>query len=205
MIDAILFDLGNVLIRWDPRNHYRERFASTDEMEDFLRDVCPLSWNHEMDLGKPFAAAIAERQLQFPTWSDLIAEWQSGWERMLGGPIDEMVAMLPSLQQNGYRLVALTNWSGETFPIARQRFPWLATFEDIFVSGDEGIGKPDSAAFDLVLRRNRLEAHRTVFIDDNLGNVVAGRSFGLQAVHFQSPAQCLAELERLGVRLMAPS
>jgi 2-haloacid dehalogenase len=201
VIDAILFDLGNVLIRWDPRNHYRDRFRTEEEMERFLRDVCPLSWNHEMDLGKPFAIAIAERQALYPEWASLIGEWRSGWERMLGGQIDEMVSVLPQLHEQGYGLYALTNWSGETFPIARSRFPWLATFGDIVVSGEEGVGKPDAAAFQLALDRNRLDPVRTVFVDDNATNVRAAEALGFPAVLFASPEQCLTELGRLGVRV----
>jgi 2-haloacid dehalogenase len=197
---SIIFDLGNVLIRWDPRHHYRSRFDRTEDMEFFLREVCPMAWNHEMDLGKPFAQAIAERQALFPDWAELIAEWQSGWVRMLGGPIDEMVSLLPRLQQAGYGIYALTNWSAETFPVARARFPWLATFADILVSGEEGVGKPDPAAFHLMLTRNGLDASQTVFIDDNLGNVEAAVATGMHAIHFTSPSQCQQALEALGIR-----
>jgi 2-haloacid dehalogenase len=197
---SIIFDLGNVLIRWDPRNHYRSRFDRTEDMEFFLNEVCPMAWNHEMDLGKPFAQAIAERQALFPDWAELIAEWQSGWGRMLGGPIDEMVSLLPRLQQAGYGIYALTNWSAETFPVARARFPWLATFADILVSGEEGVGKPDPAVFHLMLTRNALDASQTVFIDDNPGNVEAAVATGMHAIHFTSPSQCRQALEALGVR-----
>jgi 2-haloacid dehalogenase len=151
-------------------------------------------------LGKLFAQAIAERHALFPDWAELIAEWQSGWVRMLGGPIDEMVSLLPRLQQAGYGIYALTNWSAETFPVARARFPWLATFADILVSGEEGVGKPDPAAFHLMLTRNGLDASQTVFIDDNLGNVEAAVATGMHAIHFTSPSQCQQALEALGIR-----
>ena len=98
MIDSVLFDLGNVLIRWDPRNHYKDRFASSVEMERFLAEITPPAWNHEMDLGKPFAHAIAERTVLHPEYGQLLAEWQSQWERMLGGAIDESVALLAELR-----------------------------------------------------------------------------------------------------------
>lgn len=201
MIDALLFDLGNVLIRWDPRNHYRDRFSSIDEMEAFLTDIASSAWNHEMDLGKPFAQAIAERSALYPQHAELLGEWKSQWERMLGGAIDESVALLDEVRQAGYRIAALTNWSAETFPVAKARFPFLGWFEDVVISGVEGVAKPDPAMFALALRRTGFVAERTVFIDDNLPNIVGARAVGLQTVHFSSAAQCREELRGLGVRV----
>ena len=201
MIDAVLFDLGNVLIRWDPRNHYKDRFASADAMERFLAEITPGTWNHEMDLGKPFAQAIAERVALHPQHAELLGEWKSQWERMLGGAIDESVTLLAELRQAGYRIAALTNWSAETFPIARERFPFLGWFEDIVVSGVEGIAKPDPAMFVLALQRTGFVAARTVFIDDNVPNIDAARAAGMQAIHFVSPQQCRLELRAMGVRV----
>lgn len=201
MIDAVIFDLGNVLIRWDPRNHYTDRFASAEEMERFLAEIADAAWNHEMDLGKPFAQAIAERAALHPEYASLLAEWKSQWERMLGGAIDESVTLLADLRQAGYRVAALTNWSAETFPVARARFPFLGWFEDIVISGVERIAKPDPAMFALVLARTGFVASRTVFIDDNLPNIDGARAAGLQTVHFTSPQQCREALRLLGVRV----
>lgn len=201
MIDAVLFDLGNVLIRWDPRLHYGGRFATDAEMEAFLADVCPGSWNHEMDLGKPFAQAIAERQVLFPHHAALIAEWKSGWERMLGGAIDESVTLLADLRDQGYRLAALSNWSAETFPVARARYEFLDLFEHIILSGEEGLAKPDPAIFRLAVERAQFSPPRTVFIDDSAANVEAARGAGLQSVLFTTPAQCREDLRALGVKV----
>lgn len=201
MIDALLFDLGNVLIRWDPRNHYRDRFSSIDEMEAFLTEVATSAWNHEMDLGKPFAQAIAERRARYPQHAELLGEWKSQWERMLDGEIEESVALLDEVRRGGYRIAALTNWSAETYPIAKARFPFLDWFDDVVISGVEGIAKPDPAIFALALRRTRFVAERTVFIDDNLPNIVGAQAAGMKTVHFTSPEQCRAELRALGVRV----
>ena len=201
MIDALIFDLGNVLIRWDPRNHYKDRFASAEEMERFLAEITPGTWNHEMDLGKPFAQAIAERAALHPEYAHLLAEWKSQWERMLGGAIDESVALLSELRAAGYRVAALTNWSAETFPVARERFPFLGWFEDIVISGVERIAKPDPAMFALALARTGFVADRTVFIDDNLPNIEGARAAGMHTIHFVSPAQCRGELRDLGLRV----
>ncbi|WP_291987483.1 HAD family phosphatase [Luteitalea sp.] len=200
MIDALLFDLGNVLIRWDPRNHYRDRFDTPEAMEQFLAEITPGTWNHEMDLGKPFAQAIAERSALYPDHAALLAEWKSGWERMLGGAIEESVTLLEELRAHGYRVAALTNWSAETYPVARTRFPFLDWFEDVVISGVEGIAKPDPRVFQLALARTGFAAERTVFIDDNLPNVEAARALGLHTVHFTSSAQCREELRAMGVR-----
>jgi 2-haloacid dehalogenase len=199
MIDSVLFDLGNVLIRWDPRNHYKDRFESPEEMECFLSEVAPGSWNHEMDLGKPFAQAIAERTVLHPDHGALLAEWKSQWERMLGGAIDDSVTLLGDLRQAGYRIAALTNWSAETFPIARERFPFLGWFEDVVISGVEGIAKPDPRMFALALERTGFVAERTVFIDDNLPNIEGAHAAGLRTIHFESPQQCREALRALGV------
>ena len=201
MIDSVLFDLGNVLIRWDPRNHYKDRFASAEAMERFLAAVADGAWNHEMDLGKPFAQAIAERTALHPEFGELLGEWKSQWTRMLGGAIEESVALLAELRDAGYRTAALTNWSAETFPVARERFPFLDWFEDIVISGVERVAKPDPAMFALALERTGFVAGRTVFIDDNLPNVEGARASGMHAVHFSSSAQCRDELRALGVRV----
>lgn len=201
VIDALLFDLGNVLIRWDPRNHYRDRFAAPDDMEAFLADVATNAWNHEMDAGKPFAQAIAERSALYPQYAERLAEWWSHWERMLGDPIDESVALLEEARTAGYRVAAITNWSAETYPIAKARFPFLDWFGDVVISGVEGIAKPDPAIFALALRRTGFVAERTVFVDDNLANIVSAQTVGLKTVHFASPEQCRAELRALGVRV----
>ena len=200
-IDSVLFDLGNVLIRWDPRSHYRDRFASVEDMEHFLAEVTPPAWNHEMDLGKSFAQAIAERTALYPQHAELLGEWKSQWERMLGDAIDESVTLLADVREAGYRIAALTNWSAETYPVARERFPFLGWFEDVVISGVEGIAKPDPAMFALVLQRTGFAAERTVFIDDNLPNVEGARAAGMHTVHFVSPQQCREELKVLGLRV----
>lgn len=200
-IDAILFDLGNVLIRWDPRLHYRDRFETAAEMEAWLAEVAPGSWNHEMDLGKPFAQAIAERTALYPEHATLLAEWKSHWERMLGGAIEGSVTLLHDLKRAGYRVAALSNWSAETYPRAKARFAFLSWFETIVLSGVEGVAKPDPAAFVIALERTGFEAARTAFIDDSDANVATARELGMHGIRFTSPEQCRDELRALGVRV----
>jgi len=199
-MDTVLFDLGGVLVDWNPRYLYRPLFQGNDEaMEHFLATVCAPEWNHEMDAGKPFAVAVRERQALFPEHADLIALWKDGWEQMLREPIVESVAIRTELRNRGHRLLALTNWSSEKFPIARARFAFLSWFEDIVVSGDVKLAKPDRRIFELTIRRAALEPATTVYIDDNLPNIEAARPLGFHAVHFSTPAKLRAELTRLGL------
>jgi 2-haloacid dehalogenase len=199
-IDAILLDLGGVLIDWNPRYLYRPHFgADLEAMEDFLTRVCAPEWNLQMDAGKPFAEAVAERQREFPEHAALIALWHDGWAQMLRDAIPETVQILAELRARGHRLFALTNWSAETFPMAQGRFPFLQWFEDIVVSGEVKLAKPDPRIYRLALERNRLRAETTLFVDDAMHNVQAARALGLPAIHFQSPQTLRAELAQRGL------
>jgi len=185
-VKAVIFDLGGVLIDWNPRYLYGPLFGTdVGAMEDFLARVCPPEWNRQLDAGVPFAEAVAQRQREFPEHAELIALWKDGWAQMLRDAIPETVQILAGLRRRGHRLVALTNWSAETFPVARSRFAFLGWFEDIVVSGEERMVKPDPRIFRLALDRNRLEAGDTVFIDDLMPNVAAAAALGLDAVHFR--------------------
>ncbi|HEX4986619.1 MAG TPA: HAD family phosphatase [Burkholderiales bacterium] len=198
--DTVLFDLGAVLVDWNPRYLYRPLFDGDDAaMERFLAEIVPPWWNLEIDAGKSFDQAVAERSASHPGHAGMIAQWRDGWERMLRGEISGSVEILAELRGRGHRLHALTNWSAETFPVARRRFTFLEWFEDIVVSGEVGLAKPDPRIFSLAIERCRLEPARTVFIDDSLRNVEAGRTAGLQALHFRDPPRLRAELAALGM------
>jgi 2-haloacid dehalogenase len=199
-VNAVLFDLGGVLIDWNPRYLYAPLFGTDiGGMEDFLARVCAPEWNHSLDEGKSFAEAVAERQQLFPQHAEMIALWKDGWPRMLRDSIPETVALLAALRERGYRLVALTNWSAETFPVARARFEFLQWFEDIVVSGEVQMAKPDPRIFRLALERNRLDPARTLFVDDSPVNVAAARGVGLHAVHFRGADALHEDLVRFGM------
>ena len=199
-IDAILFDLGGVLIDWNPRYLYGPLFKGDEAaMERFLAEIVAPDWNHQMDAGRPFDDAIAERQELYPEHAELIALWKTGWVEMLREPIHETVEILDALRQRGLRLYALTNWSAETYPVAKGRFPFLSWFEDIVVSGEVKLAKPDPRIFELTMERCRLTPGSTVFIDDNPPNIETARRLGLRAVHFQTPAKLREELHELGL------
>jgi 2-haloacid dehalogenase len=198
-VHAALFDLGKVLLDWDPRYYYREFFDDEAALEDFVQRVVAPDWILEMDAGKPVARAVAERSRLYPEHAALIARWPSGWPVMLRGEIAGSVAVLAALRARGLRLYALTNFSTETFPVARRRHRFLDWFEDIVVSGEHGLVKPDPRIYRLAIDRCRLEPSRTVFIDDSPANVAAGRAAGMHALHFTAPERLRADLVALGV------
>lgn len=200
-IDAIIFDLGNVLIPWDPRRLYRSVFADQEEMEYFLAHVCTPAWNTQQDAGYPIAAAAKERIAAFPHYAEQIGAYYARWEEMLGEAIEESVELLRDARRSGYRVLALTNWSAETFPVALRRYPFLAEFEGIVVSGREHLAKPDAAIFELLMRRHDVTAERAVFLDDSEHNVAGAQAVGMHAIHFTTPRQARADLIALGLRL----
>jgi len=199
-VETVMFDLGGVLIDWNPRYLYRTHFAEDEAaMEHFLTHVCASDWNHEIDAGKSFAEAVAERQRLFPDHAELIALWESGWETMLGEAIADTVTILEELRGRGVRLYGLTNWSHETFPVARRRFAFLNWFQDIVISGEVKLAKPDPRIFELARTRCQLVPESTVYIDDAARNVEAARRLGFHALHFRDPAVLRQELSALGL------
>lgn len=195
----IVFDLGNVLLAWDPRHLFRKIFDDEAEMEWFLANVCSHDWNLENDRGRSFAEAVTEAAARHPGYASQIAAYHRRWDETQPGAIGGTVAILEELQARGAALYALTNWNGDTFRRTRPRYPFLGHFRDIAVSGDEGLVKPDAAIYELLLRRNGLDADQSLFIDDSLKNVTAAEQVGMKGHHFTSPAALRAELRKLGL------
>jgi 2-haloacid dehalogenase len=196
---VVIFDLGAVLIDWNPRHLYRKLFDDETAMEAFLRDVCTPAWNAEQDRGRTWQEAIDLLVTEHPERRDLIQAYHDRWEEMLNGPIDGSIAILERLDQDGYELHALTNWSAETFPLARERYAFLERFRTILVSGEERLIKPDPAIFELMLERIGHAAERCLFIDDSAKNIETASRLGFDAIHFASPAKLEADLARRGV------
>jgi len=198
-MDTVLFDLGRVLLDWDPRYYYRPFFANEETLEDFVQRVIAHEWYLEMDAGKPSGQAIAERSRAHPEYAELISRWKEGWPLMMRGAISGSVDILDELRQRGVRLYALTNFSRETWPLAKARFEFLSWFEDAIISGEHGIVKPDPRIFELAISRWRLDPAKTAFIDDVPANVEAARACGLRAIQFTSPGKLRADLAALGL------
>jgi 2-haloacid dehalogenase len=196
---VVVFDLGGVLIDWNPRYLYRQMIEDEAAMELFLTEVCHSAWNEEQDRGRTFADAIEEAAERHPEQRALIEAYHHHWEEMLAGPIAGTVKVLEELKASGHALHALTNWSAEKFPIARERYAFLTWFETILVSGEHGLIKPDARIFELLLARIGRAANACIYIDDNPKNVAAAAALGFDAIHFQSPEQLRDDLARRGL------
>jgi HAD superfamily hydrolase (TIGR01509 family) len=195
-----VFDLGNVMIGWDPRALYRKIFPGDPErMEWFLTHVCSPAWNLEQDRGRSFADAVELLVPQFPEYADAIRAYHLRWSETVVGEIAGTVEIFRALKKRGRAVYAITNWNQEKFNETRPRFDFLSEFDGIVVSGDEGLLKPDRAIFDLFLRRYDLQAADCLFIDDSLHNVEGARAAGMHAVRFESPARLAADLARHGL------
>lgn len=196
MIKAIIFDLGGVLIDWNPRYLYTKIFDNEAEIENFLETVCTADWNEEQDAGRSLKKATNILIEKFPEHSENIHAYYGRWEEMLGGPVEGTVELFRKLKEQGkYKIYALTNWSAELFPVAQKRFDFLNWFDGIVVSGTERSRKPFPDFYQLLLDRYDVKADEALFIDDNLRNAEAARKIGIETIHFISPGQLLRELK----------
>lgn len=198
-VRSVVFDLGGVLIDWDPRYLYRTIFADEAAMEDFLTTITTAEWNRAQDAGRPWSEAVDELVARHPERREQIEAYWRRWPETLGEPIGPTVDVLDELRGTGVGLHALSNWSAETFPLARPRYPFLEWFDGIVISGEEQLVKPDPRIFRVLLERYGLEAGETVFIDDQPTNVDAARAVGLVGIQFVDAPRLRAELASLGV------
>jgi 2-haloacid dehalogenase len=198
-IEAVVFDIGGVLLEWNPRNLYRKLFDDEREMERFLEEVCTLEWHDAHDRGKPFSESCAELAARHPAYADEIQAWGRRSEEMVGGPIGETVELLRELKDAGVPCYALTNMEAETYPQRVERFEFMRWFDGALVSGFEGIAKPDAEVFQLLLRRFDLVRETTLLIDDSPRNVAAAISVGMQAVEFRCASQIRGVLQEAGL------
>jgi 2-haloacid dehalogenase len=196
----IVFDLGGVLIDWNPRYLYRKLFdGQTEAMEDFLATVCTQTWNEEQDAGRPFAEACASLKLVHPHKAQLIDAWFRRSDEMLAGPICGSVDILTKLNARRVPLYALSNWSVETFPAALKRFEFLTWFRGVMLSGEVKLLKPDPRIFKLFLETFAIDPALTVYIDDRGPNVEAAMAFGMHGIQFIDAAALRNELISLGL------
>jgi 2-haloacid dehalogenase len=193
----IIFDLGMVLIEWDPRHVYRQIFDDDAKLEWFLSNITTSEWNLEQDRGRSFSDAVKLLQQLHPQYTDEIAAYDTRWAEMVPGAISGSVDILEALHKNDVPLYAITNWNQDKFRETKLRFPFLNLFRDIVVSGDEKLVKPDAAIYELCLARNALVAAECLFIDDSLKNVHGAEAVGMNAHHFTSPEKLKAELKKL--------
>lgn len=200
MIKTVVFDLGGVLIDWNPDYLYKKLFSNQDDLDWFYKHVCTFEWNEEQDAGRSLESATNLLISQFPDHEEMIRAYYDRWEEMLKGPIQESVDILHHLKQRGnIRLYALTNWSAETFPIALARYDFLHWFEGIVVSGTEKTRKPFPDIYHTLVERYAIDATSAVYTDDNPRNLVPAAKMGMQTIHFQSPQQLKSALKAFGL------
>jgi 2-haloacid dehalogenase len=196
----VVFDLGGVLLQWNPRFLYRKLFPGDEQaMENFLATVCTQEWNERQDAGRPFAAAIGELVAKHADKAHLIEAFRTRFDEMIPAAIDGTVEILLELSRAGVPLYALTNFSAETFPAQRDRFAFLSAFDGIVVSGEEGVIKPDPRIFRILLERYAVVPAHAVFVDDNAANAAAATALGMHGIHFRSPRQLRDELVALSL------
>ena len=198
--DTIIFDLGAVLIDWNPRHLYRKIFKTEEEISWFLENICTSEWNDEQDAGRSFEEATEVLVAKHPEWEVPIRAWYDRWTETIPGPIHETVEILKTIKEsNKYRLYALTNWSAQTFPWALDNFEFLHWFEGIVVSGIEKVRKPRPEFYQILFDRYTVLPENSLFIDDNIKNIEAGKITGLTTIHFKSAVQLRYELTQLGI------
>ena len=194
-IDTIIFDLGGVLIDWNPRYLYRKILKSEEEVTWFLENICTGEWNDMQDAGRSFEEATNELVAKHPEWEVPIRAWYGRWQETISGPLQDTVDILKQIRNaNGHRLLALTNWSAETFPWALNNFEFLHWFEGIVVSGVEKTRKPFPEFYQILFDRYKVIPSRSIFIDDNIKNVEGAKNVGMDAIHFKSPKLLRKEL-----------
>ena len=199
-IDTVVFDLGGVLIDWNPEYLYREVFPDEEERRWFLSHITTPDWNEEQDAGRTLREGTEYLVRKFPEHEKYIRMYYDRWKEMLGGPIHDTVEIFRHLKEvSKVRLYALTNWSAETFPIALELYEFLHWFDGRLVSGAEKIRKPSPEIYQLLIKRFDIDPTKAVYVDDNLRNVLPARELGFYGIQFESPAQFQQELAMLGV------
>jgi len=197
-----VFDLGGVLVDWNPRHLYRKLFEGDERgMEHFLATICTPSWNKEQDAGRSFAEGCALLKAAHPGAAHQIDAWFDRYDEMLAGPIQGTVDILAELRAQGVPLYALSNWSTETFPYALKRFEFLNWFKGIMLSGEVGLVKPDAEIYELFLKTFELDPATAVFVDDLEPNVKGAAALGIRGILFTDPAALRAELKKAHFRL----
>ena len=200
-IDTIIFDLGGVLIDWNPEYVFLEAFkGDRKKMQWFFETICTSDWNENQDAGYPLAQATQDLVDTFPEHEQYIRLYYGNWEKMLGGAIVGTVNILEALiASKKFKVVALTNWSHETFPIAQKRFDFLKWFDGIVVSGEEKARKPFKEIYEILLNRFDIVPERALFIDDNIKNIEAAHALAIHGIHFKNANELIQQLKTFNI------
>lgn len=199
-VKTIIFDLGGVLIDWNPRYVYRDIFDDEERIDWFFENICTSDWNEKQDAGRSLQEATEELVLKHPEYENEVRAYYGRWEEMLGGPINDTVEILRTIKKaNKYNLYALTNWSAETFPVALDRYDFLKWFDGIVMSGEEKTRKPFADIYHTLLSRFKIDPSEALFIDDSLRNIKGAEEVGINGIHFESPQQLLHDLRQMDI------
>ena len=199
-INTIIFDLGGVLVDWNPKYVYKTIFQDEKDMDWFFQNICTFEWNEEQDAGRTIAEANDFLIKKYPDHETNIRAYYDRWEEMLGGPIEETVEILRELKRNSeLKLYALTNWSAETFPIALNRYEFLHWFDGRIVSGEEKLRKPFPEIYQRLVKKFSIDPTTSLYLDDNTRNLVPAKNLGMETIHFQNPTQFRTELMTLNL------
>lgn len=199
-VNTLIFDLGNVLIDWNPRYVYRTIFDNEEKIDWFFENICTHDWNEHQDAGRSLAEGTEELVAKHPEYANEVRAYYGRWTEMLGGPIQESVEIFRALKgQNNLKFYALTNWSAELFPIALERYDFLRWFDGIVMSGEERTRKPFPEIYQVLLQRFNVNPAEALFIDDSLRNIKGAEAVGIPAIHFTSAAQLKEELISRGI------
>lgn len=204
-ITTVVFDIGNVLLDWDPRHLYRKLIDDPEELAFFLSEICSPAWHLSHDLGVDTTSSCRELASRYPEREHLIMAWDERGEEMIAGPIEGTVGLLAGLRTAGHQCLALSNMEADRFLRRVERFPFLATFDGYVISGFEGVAKPDRAIFEILRSRFALEPQATLFIDDSAANVEAARAAGFRAIRFTGPDHLRDHLTGLGLLPAGPA
>ncbi|MEI9809493.1 MAG: HAD family phosphatase [Bacteroidota bacterium] len=197
-VNTIIFDLGNVLVDWNPMHVYRDYFDSEERRNYFFENICTPDWNEQQDEGRSIVEATEELIKQYPDWEQPIRDFYGRWTEMLRGPIKGSVEIFRQLKDSGkYKIYALTNWQAGLFDIALVRYNFMHWFDGRVVSGEEKLRKPFPAFYQKLLDRYHVKPSEALFIDDSLRNVKAAEALGIKSIHFQNPDQLRQELRSL--------
>lgn len=196
---AVVFDVGGVLLDWNPRHLYRRLLADEAAVDAFLSDVCTLEWHFRHDAGRPFAESIPELCQTYPEQAELIQAWSDRYLDMIGGPLDGTVAVLEELDDAGIPTYGLTNMPAEVWAPMVEAHPFLARIRGWVVSGQERVVKPDPAIFALLVDRFGLDPATTAFVDDTTVNTDAATHAGLVGIPFGDADTLRCDLRDLGL------
>jgi 2-haloacid dehalogenase len=198
-IEAIIFDLGNVLISWDPANLYRKLFTDRQEMDYFLTNICTMEWHTLQDGGRSPDEGTKDLLTRYPQHEEAIRTYYTRWKEMFNGPIEGSVQILKELKEKDYLVYALSNWNRELYEQTVDDFPFLDWFDGKIISSDDGMKKPDEAIFQLLFERFNIDPKTAIFIDDNKANIETAERLGLRSILFTSPEALRHQLQTLQI------